>query len=612
MRISTRFTFGLDGWTVTNGTETREASGGNPGGNIRAVEGGSGVYAYEAPTKYLGDKSDFIGGTLSFDLKQDGDASPYDDSDVTLTGAGLTLVIDAGDNPGTDWTSYTVGLGLGAGWKVGSLGGRIATEDEILSVLSDLESLRIRGEFVNGSTDDASNLDNVVLTDSAPVAPVLQGPRVASTFDTDTEGWSFIADVKEFRQVPTGGNPGGYLEAVDYTTGAVWYYAAPLAFLGSKGAFSRGTLSFDLKQSSLSSQFNSDDIRLVGSEKTLALDLPMNPGLDWTSYSVTLDTATDWRLGSSSGEVASQSDILDVLRDLQKLYIRGEYVSGSDTGGLDNAVMQARDANVRVLADAVNGALKSSHDDMTSALSVVRNGNAILIEDAAGLTQSSYTLPRNNLTVISDFETDTVLRVGSQVSVALSGTNVMEVIGNANDNRISGSDGANRLNGKLGADMIAGGRGGDRIFGGNGDDDLSGDIGRDRLFGGNGRDTVTGGEGNDILFGGNAKDTLLGGQGNDTITGGGGNDRINGQRGGDTFVFNGDWGRDTVLAFEVDADELRIDPGNGEVSSRAAFGAASTQVGDNLVYDLDDDGVNVIVLRNIVFDDLTDANFNFG
>jgi hypothetical protein len=47
------------------------------------------------------------------------------------------------------------------GWRVGSLAAEAASKDQMLAVLSSLDRLRIRGEFITGA--DNGDLDNVVL-----------------------------------------------------------------------------------------------------------------------------------------------------------------------------------------------------------------------------------------------------------------------------------------------------------------------------------------------------------------------------------------------------------------------------------------------------------------
>jgi hypothetical protein len=97
-------------------------------------------------------------------------------------------------------------------------------------------------------------------------------------------------------------------------------------------------LRFDLRQSSTESQFDGDDVVLVGGGLTLIYDTADNPGTDWTSYSVVLDETGGW-INENTGEPATQQEIQNVLADLTALRIRGEFVEGADTGSLDNVFL---------------------------------------------------------------------------------------------------------------------------------------------------------------------------------------------------------------------------------------------------------------------------------
>ena len=86
----------------------------------------------------------------------------------------------------------------------------------------------------------------------------------------------------------------------------------------------------------------------------------------------------------------------------------------------------------------------------------------------------------------------------------------------------------------------------DLIFGFAGDDRLDGGLGEDTLFGGGGVDTLRGGADDDMLVGGGGDDTLRGGTGDDTLYGNKGDDNLYGAAGDDTYVFEGDFGADTI------------------------------------------------------------------
>lgn len=529
-------------------------------------------------------------------------------------------------------------MALGGGWRINSLSGSVASEVQIRSVLADLESLSVRGEFVNGTTGDASNLDNFSMVKEPATPPEYIGVKVDSSFDTGLDGWSFVADVKAFDWVDTGGNPGGYVQAVDYATGAVWYFVAPDEYLGDKSAYSGGSLQFDLKQSSLSSQFNDEDVVITGGGKTIAFNTANNPGLDWTHYSVPLDAGSDWRLGSVSGAVASQADIDAVLADVTSLWIRGEYVSGADTGGLDNVLLSPDTSAVRVLSDTTLGVLMSNHDTLTEALAATEDGNVVQINKATAVTEDSYTVTDNGLSVTSNRAIDAKLKLDGVTSLTLSGDNDLDATGNVLANTLTGSDGDNTLKGLGGRDVLSGGDGADQLLGGNKGDTLFGNKGADALFGENGNDTLKGGAGKDLLDGGgdndlllggnlrdkllgnkgaddlygqNGNDTLKGGNGKDTLVGGAGNDRLYGGNGDDDFRFSDGSGLDRIFDFEASNDSEKINlSGLSEITDFTDLAESHmTQVGLDVV--IDATGGDVITLVNVQLADLDAADFLF-
>jgi hypothetical protein len=341
--VVSTFSTDTEGWIVAGdaeggtGNPDYQSAEGNPGGHLSAdddVTGGT--WYWSAPQKFLGNQKAALNQKLSFDLKQSDTSAQFENSDVVLEGNGMTLVLQLEAHPGTDWTAYTVMLNTSSAWKKDSAEGEVATLADIESVLSDLTRLWIRGEYIEGS--DTGSLDNVRLSQLCPNTGL---PK--STFDTDSEGWLVAGDAEEGTGTPdyqaTNGNPGGHLSADDDVTGGTWYWSAPQKFLGNQASAYQKTLAFDLKQSTLSSQFEDSDVILEGNGKTLSLSLNRHPGLDWTSYSVNLDTRAAWKLNDSDGALASATDIQNVLQDLSRLWIRGEYVEGEDTGALDNVIL---------------------------------------------------------------------------------------------------------------------------------------------------------------------------------------------------------------------------------------------------------------------------------
>lgn len=160
---------------------------------------------------------------------------------------------------------------------------------------------------------------------------------ISSTFDSNNEGWKVSGDSTTVDSIyfANGGNPGGHIEAIDQTVGGTWYFVAPSKFLGNKSGALGQTLNFDLRQTGNGSQFDSQDIILNGGGIELVFNTSTNPlplGA-WVTYSVLLDEAAGWKNGGVS---ASRADIITVLGSLTRLSIRGEFISGPDTGSLDN------------------------------------------------------------------------------------------------------------------------------------------------------------------------------------------------------------------------------------------------------------------------------------
>ena len=165
--VFSTFDSGLDGWTHAAGGDPGSAisyvsSGGNPGGFARIIEPAVGSRDwFAAPTKFLGDKSVYYGGTLSYDLRRsETGLPPLVDQDVLLIGAGLEISID---DPifasTTEFTNFNFELIETAGWTLA--GGGAPTKAQFQSILQDLTDFQIIADWTNGQ--DTSSLDNVAL-----------------------------------------------------------------------------------------------------------------------------------------------------------------------------------------------------------------------------------------------------------------------------------------------------------------------------------------------------------------------------------------------------------------------------------------------------------------
>ncbi len=157
------FEASADGWTMTGDVAPQpelRATGGNPGGCICGTDlEQADIWYFVAPNKYLGDVSRAYGRRLTWDLKGSSIYFLLKGRDVVMQGPGISIVFNVKDAPGLDWTPYSATLEAGAGWKLDTAAQPDATEADIKSVLSNLHSLRIRGEYVDGP--DHECIDNV-------------------------------------------------------------------------------------------------------------------------------------------------------------------------------------------------------------------------------------------------------------------------------------------------------------------------------------------------------------------------------------------------------------------------------------------------------------------
>lgn len=189
-----------------------------------------------------------------------------------------------------------------------------------LSLAAGVASADIREEF----TADAGGWQAVDLTGSSDYVTIL------STFAVTHHA--------------SGGNPGGYISALDPSIYS-FYFDAPSAFRGNLSAYAGGSLSFDTfytPHDSGSAWRDDADVLIYSGSTILAWRAADNPGESWTHVATTLDVGHGWRIGSLGGAEATAADFASVLGNVTALRIRGEYYSGVvETTGLDNVAIAA-------------------------------------------------------------------------------------------------------------------------------------------------------------------------------------------------------------------------------------------------------------------------------
>ena len=164
-----------------------------------------------------------------------------------------------------------------------------------------------------------------------------------------------------------------------------------------------------------------------------------------------------------------------------------------------------------------------------------------------------------------------------------------QMVGTNSRDKLWGTKADDIIHGRDGNDLLIGRGGDDVINGGDGRDVLRGLGGRDRLEGEDGQDRLEGGKGRDFLFGGKGKDYLDGGAGNDVLNGGGA---------ADVFVFSS--GRDKIVKFQDNLDELQLDRaalGLEGLDANAVLQTYGSVVGGKAV--LDFGGGDILTIRGV-------------
>lgn len=141
------------------------ASGGVNGGYISFLDLSNDSFFFSAPARFVGDWSDYFGGQLHYAQKVTAPAgfgAWRGDPDVVLVSNGRALVFQHPDNPGSDWTPFTVALN-GNGWHYDVPGGAPVSASDFQQALGNVSALYLRGEYIAGVVE-TTGLDNVAIT----------------------------------------------------------------------------------------------------------------------------------------------------------------------------------------------------------------------------------------------------------------------------------------------------------------------------------------------------------------------------------------------------------------------------------------------------------------
>ena len=237
-----------------------------------------------------------------------------------------------------DYGTLSAPVGADRNWRSGS------------NIFSDYGS-GVRYVYMESGADDkefwAGNYGTRIDDASVEVS------AIPSTFDTGVDGWTTANDAKDFQWISSGGVTGGFIQATDVASGGIWYFVAPAKFHGDRrGSYGRA-LSFDLKESGTGT-ISGNDVKLTGNGVTLYYNTAI-PGTGWTHYSLLLNESAGWK-DQATNAAPSRDTFLSVLENLSALHIRGEYISGSDVGGLDNVILSTANRPPLALYDVAEAA----------------------------------------------------------------------------------------------------------------------------------------------------------------------------------------------------------------------------------------------------------------
>ncbi len=192
-QIVSDFSSSDEGWIVADQSQfssfapALNASGGNPGGYLSAVIANGNERFWFAPAKFLGNRAyTSYGEVLSFDLQTSAATPTHSSSgDLVLSNGNQAIFLNLSSLPATapGWTHFSIPLDETANWKQGSIGGLTATRDYVISVLSNLTSIRIYMQFKTLTINVVGGIDNVVLGVHPPsaAAPIISSFAPIST-----------------------------------------------------------------------------------------------------------------------------------------------------------------------------------------------------------------------------------------------------------------------------------------------------------------------------------------------------------------------------------------------------------------------------------------------
>jgi Notch-like protein len=173
---------------------------------------------------------------------------------------------------------------------------------------------------------------------------------LASTdFDASTGGWSIDGDGHNLRRT------GGALVVDDLGDGRIWYFVAPATYNGDLSRLYGANLRWRQLVSHTNLASESDSVQLFGANGVTMEVGVAAPTTSWTSYSVPVVPGR-WT-NASSGAVLTEQQLRDVLANVTRFRIRGEYSNTADVGSLDDVGLVPEAESCNGVDDDCDGVL---------------------------------------------------------------------------------------------------------------------------------------------------------------------------------------------------------------------------------------------------------------
>lgn len=180
--------------------------------------------------------------------------------------------------------------------------------------------------------------------------------QITSTFNTDADGWTCsdnnLASPLTINYFGSGGNPGGYISAGIGLSSQPFFFTSPAKFGGNIAYFCYGQeLTFDMQLNYAPTTHGASglgDVQIrTPAGQILVANLPTFPAQApaWSTHTIRLDETFGWRIGGTTGPLATKVQMLQFLSGVFAFRFSIDYTNATlntFSGAIDNVVLNQR------------------------------------------------------------------------------------------------------------------------------------------------------------------------------------------------------------------------------------------------------------------------------